>query len=210
MGHPLLRSFKMSIAVIAGLGNPGLKYRNTRHNVGFTVLNKLALKYGGVWKHEAKFEAEIAIVKHADRKLLLVKSQAFMNASGRSIGSFLRYRKLNAESLCVVYDDLTLDLARPKLSVKGSSGGHNGIADLLSQIGPGFLRYRIGIGAKPSKDMDLADYVLSQFTKDEQQILADQVSSYLEHIGLVIDTGTEAAMNFINQRTAPSKHERKD
>jgi len=200
----------MSIAVIAGLGNPGSKYRNTRHNIGFAVVDKLASKYGVVWKHEAKFEAEIAMVTHADRKLLLVKPQTFMNASGRSLGAILRYRKLSAESLLVAYDDLTLDFARAKLSVNGSAGGHNGITDLLAQVGSGFLRYRIGIGAKPHKEMDLADYVLSHFTKDEQQILADQMPTYLEHIGLVVDSGVEAAMNFINQRTAPSKHERKD
>jgi PTH1 family peptidyl-tRNA hydrolase len=199
----------MSIAVIAGLGNPGPKYRNTRHNIGFTVVDKLASKLGGVWKHEARFEAEIAVVTYDGRKLLLVKPQTFMNASGRALGAILRYRKLTAESLLVTYDDITLDFARVKLSHNGSDGGHNGISDLLAQIGSGFLRYRIGIGAKPHKEMDLADYVLSQFSKDEQQILADQMPTYLEHIRLVIDKGIEPAMNFINQRTAP-KHERND
>ncbi|MFT4902025.1 MAG: PTH1 family peptidyl-tRNA hydrolase [Lentimonas sp.] len=200
----------MSIAVIAGLGNPGSKYRNTRHNIGFACVDKLASKLGGVWKHEARFEAEIARVVSADRKLLLVKPQTFMNNSGRSLGAILRYHKLNAESLIVAYDDLTLDFARAKLSVNGSAAGHNGITDLLAQIGPGFLRYRIGIGTKPHKEIDLAEYVLSQFSKDEQQILADQMPTYLEHICLVVDLGTEAAMNIINQRTAASKHERTD
>lgn len=192
----------MSITVIAGLGNPGLKYRNTRHNIGFAVVDKLASKLGGVWKHEAKFEADIAIVTYDGRKLMLVKPQTFMNASGRALGAILRYRKLDVSSLLVVYDDITLDLARVKLSLNGSHGGHNGISDLLEQVGAGFLRYRIGVGAKPHKEMDLADYVLSQFTQNEQLILADLMPKSIEHIRLVIDKGAEPAMNFINQRTA--------
>ena len=169
----------MSIAVIAGLGNPGSKYRNTRHNIGFALVEKLAAKLGAEWKTEARFEAEIATVSYEERKLLLVKPQCFMNASGRSLGAILRYRKLPASSLVAVYDDITLELSRPKLSLGGSAGGHNGITDLLAQIGAGFLRYRIGIGAKPHKEMDLADYVLSKFSKDEQKLLADRNPTYL-------------------------------
>ena len=199
----------MSITVIAGLGNPGANYRNTRHNIGFSVVDKLASKLGGVWKHEAKFEAETAIVTCGDRKLILVKPQTFMNASGRALGAILRYRKLAAPSLMVIYDDITLDVGRPKLSLKGSGGGHNGIADLLEQVGAGFARYRIGIGAKPHKEMDLADYVLSKFTPDDLTLLADLMPTFLDHLRLVIDNGTEPAMNFINQRTA-TQHERKD
>lgn len=192
----------MSIAVIAGLGNPGLKYRNTRHNIGFDVVDRLAAREGASWKADARLEAEVAAVVHGDRKLMLVKPQTFMNASGRSLGAVLRYRKLPAESMLVIYDDITLDLARPKLSHSGSAGGHNGISDLLDQVGKGFLRYRIGIGAKPHKAMDLADYVLSKFTADEQQLLADRMPTYLDHLALVIDKGVETAMNTINQRNA--------
>lgn len=192
----------MSITVIAGLGNPGLKYRNTRHNIGFSVIDKLATQLGGVWKHEAKFEAEIAVVTIDGRKFMLVKPQCFMNASGRALGVILRYRKLPATSLLVIYDDITLEIGRPKLSHNGSGGGHNGIADILEQVGAGFLRYRIGIGAKPHKSMDLADYVLSKFSQDEQSLLADRMPDYLKHLRLVIDEGCEPAMNLINQRTA--------
>ncbi|MGJ8639630.1 MAG: aminoacyl-tRNA hydrolase [Opitutaceae bacterium] len=199
----------MSTTVIAGLGNPGSKYRKTRHNIGFDVVDKLASQLGGVWKHEAKFEAEIAIVTYNERKLMLVKPQTFMNSSGRALGAILRYRKLEPSALLVVYDDITLDVARVKLSHSGSAGGHNGIADLLEQVGAGFHRYRIGIGAKPHKEMDLADYVLGKFSKDDQTLLADLMPTYLEQLRLVIDHGTEQAMNTINQRTA-TKHERND
>jgi PTH1 family peptidyl-tRNA hydrolase len=199
----------MSIAVIAGLGNPGSKYRNTRHNIGFVLVERLAAKLGAEWKTEARFEAEIATVPLEGRKLLLVKPQTFMNASGRSIGAILRYRKLPTSSLIAVYDDITLELGRPKLSLSGSAGGHNGVADLLAQVGSDFFRYRIGVGAKPRKEMDLADYVLSAFAKDEQKILDTLTSRYMKHFQLIIDREPEYAMNFINQRTALS-HERND
>ena len=199
----------MPIAVIAGLGNPGFKYRNTRHNIGFSLVDQLAAKYDAAWKHEARFEAEVAVIQHGERKLMLLKPQTFMNASGRSIGTVLRYRKLSAESLLVIYDDLTLDLGRIKLSVNGSAGGHNAIADMITQVGTGFARYRVGIGAKPHKEMDLADYVLSKFSKDELSILADRSSIFLDQIHLILNEGIESSMKTINQRIA-TPHERND
>jgi PTH1 family peptidyl-tRNA hydrolase len=199
----------MPIAVIAGLGNPGSKYRNTRHNIGYTLVDQLAAKYGATWKHEARFEAEVAVIQHDEHKLMLLKPQTFMNASGRSLGTVLRYRKLSAESMLVIYDDLTLDLGRIKLSVNGSAGGHNGIADMLTQVGTGFARFRVGIGAKPHKEMDLADYVLSKFSKDELSILADRSSIFLDQIHLILNEGIESSMKTINQRIA-TPHERND
>jgi PTH1 family peptidyl-tRNA hydrolase len=199
----------MPIAVIAGLGNPGSKYRNTRHNIGYALVDQLATNYGATWKHEARFEAEVAVIQYEECKLMLLKPQTFMNASGRSLGTVLRYRKLPAESMLVIYDDLTLDLGRIKLSVNGSAGGHNGIADILTQVGTGFARFRVGIGAKPHKEMDLADYVLSKFSKDELSILADRSSIFLDQIHLILNEGIESSMKTINQRIA-TPHERND
>ena len=199
----------MPIAVIAGLGNPGSKYRNTRHNIGFSLVDQIAAKYDATWKHEARFEAEVAVIQYDERKLMLLKPQTFMNASGRSLGTVLRYRKLSAESMLVIYDDLTLDLGRIKLSVNGSAGGHNGIADMLTQVGTGFARFRVGIGAKPHKEMDLADYVLSKFSKYELSILADRSSIFLDQIHLILNEGIESSMKTINQRIA-TPHERND
>lgn len=197
----------MSIAVIAGLGNPGLKYRQTRHNIGFQLVDQLASKYDATWRHEARFEADVAVLPHAGRKLMLLKPLTFMNSSGRSIGAALRYRNLAAESLLVIYDDLNLEVGRTKLSINGSAGGHNGIADILTEVGVGFARLRVGIGAKSNKEMDLADYVLSQFSKDEQTFLRDRSSFFIEQIDLILNEGVEPAMNTINQRKAPP-HER--
>ena len=199
----------MPIAVIAGLGNPGLKYRNTRHNIGYTLVDQLATKYGATWKNEARFEAEVAVIQYEERKLMLLKPQTFMNASGRSLGTVLRYRKFSVESMLVIYDDLTLDLGRIKLSVNGSAGGHNGIADIMTQVGTGFARFRVGIGAKPHKEMDLADHVLSKFSKDELSILADRSPIFLDQIHLILNEGIKSSMITINQRIA-TPHERND
>jgi PTH1 family peptidyl-tRNA hydrolase len=200
-------SFQMSIAVIAGLGNPGQKYRNTRHNIGFDIVNRLAADLGGTWRVEPRFEAEMAPVQAGPNKLLLTKPLTYMNDSGRSLGAVLRYHKLEPESLLAVYDDLTLEFGRAKLSVNGSAGGHNGIANLLDLVGPGFARYRIGIGGKPHKEMDLADYVLSQFKPAERQILTERMPDFIDHIRLIVDKGIESAFNIINQRI-PTSHER--
>lgn len=199
----------MSIAVIAGLGNPGSQYRKTRHNIGFELVSELAKKHGVTWKTEARFEAQLAMIKTLEYPLLLVQPTTFMNASGRSLGAILRYYKQSPESLAVIYDDITLDVGRTKLSIQGSAGGHNGVSSLLEHLGAGFLRYRVGVGAKPHKEMDLADYVLSKFSKDEQSLLADRTPTYLEQIQLIIDKGGEAAMKLINQRTAQT-HEHND
>lgn len=193
----------MSIAVIAGLGNPGVKYRGTRHNIGFKLADKLAAKYGGAWKQEARFEAEVAVITKAGRKLMLLKPQTFMNASGRSLGAALRYRKLRPDALMVIYDDLTLDVGRSKLSVSGGAGGHNGVASILSEVGNGFARFRVGIGAKPDKSMDLAEYVLSKFSKDEATHLEERSPFFIEQIDLILNEAIESAMNTINQRKAP-------
>lgn len=197
----------MSIAVIAGLGNPGSKYQHTRHNIGFGVIDALADHWGAQWKAQAKFESEIAETSHNGHKLLLVKPQTFMNASGRALGAILRYRRLNPENLLLIFDDITLDLARCKLSLNGSAGGHNGVADVLDQVGSGFGRFRIGVGAKTHKAMDLADHVLSQFTAEENKLLAEQMPTYLAHLRRIIDSDFDAAMNTINQRNA-SEYER--
>ena len=199
----------MSIAVIAGLGNPGSAYRNTRHNIGFDLIDHIAAKYSVTWKNSVRFEAETAVLQTNNLKLMLIKPSTFMNHSGRSIGAVLRYLKLSPGSLLVIYDDLTLDLGRTKLSLSGSSGGHNGIENLLTQVGQGFARYRIGIGAKPQKEIDLADYVLSKFTKDEQTILADCRTTHIDHFNMIVNDGLVAAMNKINQSKS-TPHERND
>ena len=201
--------YSMSIAVIAGLGNPGLKYRNTRHNVGFLVIDRLAAHLGASWKRERKFEAEVAPVSRGSRNLLLMKPQTYVTASGRAVGALHRYRGLPAAGLLFLHDDITLAPFRTKLSAGTGTGGHNGVADVRRALGPEFSRYRIGVGGKPETTMDLADHVLSRFGREERRQLGDRMRRYMEQLELIIDTGPERAMNSINQRTA-SKHERND
>jgi len=192
----------MSLAVIAGLGNPGSKYRNTRHNIGFSVIDAFAESIRAKWNLDKTFQAQTASANSESHKLLLVKPQTFMNDSGRSLSSVLRYKKLPANSLLIIYDDINLELGQAKLNASGSAGGHNGIADILSKIEPDFLRYRIGIGSKPHKQMNLADFVLGQFSSEEQETLINRTPTYLEHLQLIIDKGPLLAMNLINQRTS--------
>ncbi|CAI8269363.1 MAG: Peptidyl-tRNA hydrolase [Opitutia bacterium UBA7350] len=197
----------MSITVIAGLGNPGSKYQNTRHNVGFGVVEALAKHLEAKWKSCDKFESEIAEITYSERKLLLLKPQTFMNHSGRALGALMHYRRLDPENLLVIFDDITLEFSRCKLSLSGSAGGHNGVADILDHVGSGFGRFRIGVGAKIHKAMDLADYVLSQFSGDENKLLNEEMPTFVAHLLRIIDSDFDTAMNTINQRNA-SEHER--
>lgn len=191
----------MSIAVIAGLGNPGFRYRNTRHNIGFHVVDSLAESLGAKWKSEKSFQAKTAFINYNNYKLMLIKPQTFMNESGHSIKAVLDHRKLPTTSLLVIYDDINLELGRVKLSTRGSAGGHNGVSDILSKIGSEFLRYRIGIGPNSNPNINLADYVLGKFQSAEKKMLAHQSQTHLEHIQLIVDKGSTLAMNSINTRT---------
>lgn len=191
----------MVVSVIAGLGNPGAQYRQTRHNIGFEVVDALAAAQGVSWKEEKRFYCHLARVTLAERVVTLVKPQTFMNDSGRSLGELMRFGKLPVESLCVVYDDITLETGRLKLSLNGSAGGHNGITSILQHLGSGFVRYRIGIGAKAIPQMKLADWVLGKQTVEEKAIHSARLSAYMDGLQMLLAEGTERAMNQLNTRT---------
>lgn len=199
----------MSIAVIAGLGNPGIKYHNTRHNIGFNIINFFARSYGVKWKHNKFFDAQVADLHFTSQRLLLIKPMTFMNNSGYSLKSALNHLNLSQKSLLVVYDDISLKLGRIKLSLSGGSGGHNGINDVFMHIGEDFARYRVGIGPKPKKNMVLADYVLSQFTNSEQEQLSACLPENMNHLLLILNQGPLEAMKTINQ-TNYTLNERND
>lgn len=198
----------MSIAVIAGLGNPGSQYRNTRHNLGFYLLDWIARQNKLVWQSNRQYQSLTSIWHFGGRKVLLIKPQAYMNQSGPPTAALLRYYRREASQLLVVYDDIALELARCKLTFAGGAGGHNGIQSIVDVLGADFLRYRIGVGAKANKAMDLAEYVLSPFNQHEQTTLADRLTDYSQHIERILSVGPELAMNHINKRTAVSTHER--
>ena len=158
--------------VVVGLGNPGAKYEQTKHNIGFMCLDYYANKHGLTFKFNRKFNAEIA--KQGD--LLLVKPQTFMNLSGDSVKSVLSYFDVELEDMLVIYDDLDLPLARLRLREQGGPGGHNGIKSIIERLGTdSFKRLRIGIDANPM--MEAKDYVLSKFTKDELNQVVNAANS---------------------------------
>lgn len=190
----------MSLLLVAGLGNPGREYESTRHNIGFSMVDALARQHGLPWK-TSSFQADFARWdRRPGQSVLLVKPLTYMNESGRALSAFLRFYKLPVSSLIVIYDDLTIDLGLAKLSVKGSSGGHNGVASLLEHIGDGFIRYRLGIGPKQPREMDLKDFVLGTFTPDQQQLLSQRTEPTLKGLETLLDQGVDQAMNLINRR----------
>jgi len=191
----------MSILLVAGLGNPGRDYADTRHNFGWIVLDAFARQHGLAWRPQARFDAEIARWDRAPgHTLWFAKPLTFMNDSGRSLGALLRFHKLEPAQLAVVYDDLTIDLGLTKVTVSGSAGGHNGLASVLEHVGDGFARYRLGIGPKDPPQMDLKDFVLGKFTPDQQSLLNLHLPSYLTGLSLLLDGGVTQAMNQLNRR----------
>jgi len=194
----------MSISLVAGLGNPGREYASTRHNAGFVVVDALARELGLSWQKSRPHESEIARWPLAPgRAILLVKPLTYMNESGRALQAVAGFHKIPVTDIAVVYDDLTIELGRRKVSVTGSAGGHNGVVSLLAHLGSGFTRYRLGVGPKAPPEMDLKDFVLSPFTSEQQTLFDHQLPSALTGLRYVIAHGADQAMNELNRRTDP-------
>lgn len=184
--------------VIAGLGNPTAKYDKTRHNVGFDVIDVLAKKYN-IKVTESRHRALCGTGFVDGEKVMLVKPQTFMNLSGESIGAVLNFYKLDPSSqLIVIYDDITLAPGRLRIRKKGSAGGHNGIKNIIAQTGTQeFMRIRVGIGEKP-QGWDLADYVLSRFSREERKAVEEAMEDAADAAVLMVHGGTDQAMNRYN------------
>ena len=190
----------MSLTLVAALGNPGKSYANTRHNFGWIVLESLAKKHGLSWQKESAFDALVARWNHPHGVRWLVKPQTFMNASGRSVQAVAHFHKLSAESITVVYDDITIELGRIKVTVTGSAGGHNGILSLLEHVGEGFARFRLGIGPKEPKEMDMKDFVLGQFSQSQLSLIDQTLDHTVHSLELLLNEGSLKAMNHINRK----------
>ena len=191
----------MFLPLVAGLGNPGREYAHTRHNLGWVVIDALARKHGLAWKHAPQFEAELARWDlGAGQTRWLMKPLTFMNRCGQSIGALARYHKLAPDALAIVYDDLTIDFGLIKVTTSGSAGGHNGVASVLSHLGSGFVRYRIGIGPKQPAQMDMADFVLGKFSPEQQLTITQNLNYYVQGLELLLSRGVEPAMNQLNRR----------
>lgn len=190
----------MSISLVAGLGNPGRDYAQTRHNLGWVVLDAFAAKHGLAWQAAPQFDAEVARWDSPGRTRWLIKPLTFMNGSGRAVAALARYYKIPPVDIAAVYDDLTIDLGLVKVTITGSAGGHNGVASLLEHLGDGFARYRLGIGPKEPPQMELTDFVLGKFTPVQHTLLTQQLDRHLQGLDLLLSRGTEAAMNQLNRR----------
>jgi len=191
----------MFLPIVAGLGNPGRDYDQTRHNLGWLVLDALAAKKRLVWKHAPQFEAEIARWDAGGTQpRWLVKPRTFMNESGRAIAAVVRYYKLDPADVVAVHDDLSIDLGLVKVSAGGSAGGHNGVASLIEHLGVSFARYRIGIGPKQPAQMELSDYVLGKFTPEQQTLVMQKLDPFVQGLELLLSSGLDPAMNQLNRR----------
>ncbi len=185
---------------MAGLGNPGISYAETRHNVGFRVIDALASRHNLVWKLEKRLLSEVSSLQRRGSSWRLVKPQTFVNASGRALDAAVRYYKVEAESVIVIHDDIHLELGRLKINREGGPGGHNGVGDVIRRLGNRFVRFRVGIGAKDPPEIDLADFVLGKLTREEADLIQKKMEHYLRALAVLMDMGPETAMNQFNRR----------
>ena len=195
-----------SVRVIAGLGNPGPRYDGTRHNIGFSAVERLAARHAASWKTENRLRAQTASIVLDGKPVLLSKPQTFMNASGKAVAAVCRYFKWAPANVLVVYDEVQLPVGSFKLNTTGSAGGHNGLADIIQLLGRDFPRLRLGIGGNPHPEMSLTDYVLGRFNADENARLAAHWDTILDAMELVVRKGPLLAANTLNQRKR--QHER--
>lgn len=186
--------------VIAGLGNPGREYVNTRHNAGFMVIDALAEKYG-IDVSEKKHKGLIGKGIMDGKKVILAKPQTYMNSSGECLRELFDYYKPDVETeVIVVYDDITLDVGGLRVRKKGSAGGHNGMKSIIAHLQTeNFMRVRVGIGEKPPR-MDLADWVLGHFKSEDKENLEKAVQDACEAVSMLIGGEADEAMNLYNRK----------
>ncbi|SDZ87049.1 peptidyl-tRNA hydrolase, PTH1 family [Lachnospiraceae bacterium NK3A20] len=187
--------------LIVGLGNPGQQYAGTRHNVGFDVIDRLIDEYGidGPTKFGKSLTGKGRI---GDHRVILMKPLTYMNLSGEAVREGIDYYKIDHRThLIVISDDIDLAEGRLRLRQKGSAGGHNGLKNIIRHLGDGeFNRIRVGVGAKPSPDANLADYVLGHPTGEDRKILEDAKDRAAKAVRAILDDGIAAAMNRYNTR----------
>lgn len=184
--------------IIAGLGNPGIQYENTRHNAGFMTVDTLAAKHGFSIK-KLKFKSLVGDAVISGKRCLVMKPSTFMNKSGEAITEAAAFYKIPTERIIVCYDDISLPPSKLRIRRKGSDGGHNGIKSIIYLTGSeDFPRIKIGVGAKPSKEYDLASWVLSNFTSEEIPLIREAAEKGCEAIELIVGGNIDKAMNQFN------------
>ena len=185
--------------LIAGLGNPTREYEKTRHNVGFEAIDILADK-AGTTVTEKKHKALYGKGYIGGQKVILAKPQTYMNLSGESIREIADFYKIEPENIIILCDDINLSEGQLRIRLKGSAGGHNGLKNIICHLGTQeFPRIRIGVGEKP-RGMDLADYVLGRFPKEQQAVMEEAYRDAAEAACMMIEDGADAAMNHYNRK----------
>ncbi len=184
--------------IVVGLGNPGDKYFHTRHNAGFLALDYISQK-AGVKIDRLKFKALIGEVNIANKRVLLMKPQTFMNNSGEAVAEAARFYKIAPENIIVIFDDISLPVGKMRVRRDGSAGGHNGIKSIIALMGSDkFPRIKIGVGEKPHPDYDLADWVLSEFSGEDKKKLFDMFGYANSGLEKLILGDAEGAMQLCN------------
>ena len=190
--------------IIVGLGNPGKEYAHTRHNVGFETIDILADRMG-IEVEEKKHKGLCGKGILAGQKVILLKPQTYMNLSGESVRAAADFYKVDPEDILVIYDDISLEPGQLRLRGKGSAGGHNGIKNIIAHLGTQvFPRIKVGVGEKPKK-YDLADYVLSHFTKAERKEMEEGYQKAIQAVEKILAGEMEAAMNEFNRKVKPKE-----
>ena len=184
--------------LVVGLGNPGNKYTLTRHNAGFLCLDMLADKLN-FRIDRLKFKSLICDTTVNGHRCIVMKPQTFMNNSGEAVRECAAFYKIPAEKVIVIYDDISLDVGKLRIRRKGTDGGHNGIKSIIYHLNSDqFPRIKVGCGKKPHPDYDLADWVLSEFKKDEQKALEPALGNACKALELLLDNQIDKAMNQFN------------
>ncbi len=188
--------------LIIGLGNPGIKYKDTRHNIGFMIVDNLQSTSDNFlnWKEEKKTLAEISNGKIGKEKIILAKPQTFMNNSGRAIKKLIYNLQPTINNLWVVHDDIDLPLGEIKIIKNRGAGGHKGVQSIINELkSKNFIRIRIGIRPKLEKPKNIEKFVLQKFNKEEEEIVEEIIKKTRQAIELIINQGIEKAMNKYNK-----------
>ena len=184
--------------LIVGLGNPGEKYENTRHNVGFQVVDELAERQNAPVQ-KLKFKALTNLLTISGEKVLVMKPVTYMNLSGEAVRPAADFYKIPPERILVISDDTALDPGKLRIRTKGSAGGHNGLKNIIQHLGTDqFPRVRVGVGQKPHPDYDLADWVLGKFQGEAKKVMDEAVKRAADAVECILKEGADRAMNRFN------------
>jgi len=184
--------------LVVGLGNPGQKYANTRHNMGFLTVDLLAEK-AGVKLNKVKFKSAYNILPFAGCKCLVMKPQTYMNLSGEAVREAVQFYKIPADHVLVIYDDVSLPVGKLRVRPTGSAGGHNGIKNIIAHLGTqDFPRVKIGTGAPAGGGADMVDWVIGEPSKAEKQVLLESFEKAIDAAECIIAHGCQKAMNDFN------------